>query len=162
MAKSAADELQQHIEAVRREAFAAGYAAAMAAIREFANRPASDTKISTVPRRNRPNVAAASRSKAPSRPRQRAAAATTQKTARKPASRLQRGTNAKLVEEVLQANAPRALRPGEIRTALQHDKGVAISFTSVRYALSQLQARASAEQNDDGKSWRYRASGAAA
>jgi hypothetical protein len=162
MAKSASDELQQHIEAVRREAFAAGYAAGMAAIREFANRPVSGNKISAVPKRNRSAVAKTSRSKAPSRPRQRAAAATTRRTDRKPASRPKHGTNARLVEEVLQANAPRALRPAEIRTALQHDKGVAISFTSVRHALSQLQARASAEQNDDGKSWRYRAGEAAA
>ncbi len=161
MAKSALDELQQQLEAVRRESFAAGYAAAMASIREFASRPASNAKASVVPQRNRPKVAQASRSTPPS-PRQRAAAATAQKTNRKPASRLQRGISAKLVEEVLQANAPRALRPAEIRTALQHDKGVTISFTSVRHALSQLQARASAEPNDDGKSWRYSASEVAA
>ncbi len=162
MAKSALDELQQQLEAVRQEAFAAGYAAAMASIREFANRPASGTTSSMVPRRNRPKVAESVRTTPSSRPRQRAAARQTRKTDRKPASRPQRGTNAKLVEEVLQANAPRALRPAEIRTALQQDKGVTIPFTSVRHALLQLQARASVEPNDDGKSWRYSASGAAA
>src|ERR1044071_10317802 len=40
MAKSAISELQQQIEEVRREAFAAGYASAMQAVRERASRPA--------------------------------------------------------------------------------------------------------------------------
>src|SRR5581483_7860404 len=40
--KSAVDLLQEQIEAVRREAFAAGYEAAMALIREAASRPAPD------------------------------------------------------------------------------------------------------------------------
>jgi hypothetical protein len=40
MADTAVTELQQQIEEVRREAFAAGYAAAMQAIRDLAARPA--------------------------------------------------------------------------------------------------------------------------
>ena len=40
MARTAITELQQQIEAVRREAFAAGYAAAMQAIRELTSRAA--------------------------------------------------------------------------------------------------------------------------
>ena len=40
MARTAMTELQQQIEAVRREAFAAGYAAAMEAIREATSRAA--------------------------------------------------------------------------------------------------------------------------
>lgn len=161
MAKSAINVLQQQIEAVRREAFAAGYAAAMASIRELASGPAPDTQVSIVSRRNKPDVAEPRRSTPPSRPRQRDTARTTRRTQRAPARRLQRGTNARLVEELLQANAPRALRPAEIRAALQHDKGVAISFTSIAHALHQLRARSSAEQNDDGRSWRYCASEAA-
>jgi hypothetical protein len=39
MARTAMTELQQQIEEVRREAFAAGYAAAMQAIQELASRP---------------------------------------------------------------------------------------------------------------------------
>src|SRR5713101_2220004 len=66
-----------------------------------------------------------------------------------------RGTNARLVEEVLQANAPRALRPAEIRRALQRDKGVAMAFTSIRHALAQLEERHTAEQVADSKTWRY-------
>ena len=42
MAKSALTQLQEQIEAVRREAFAAGYQAAMQAIREFASGPPPD------------------------------------------------------------------------------------------------------------------------
>jgi hypothetical protein len=40
MARTALTQLQDQIEAIRREAYAAGYAAAMQALREFAARPA--------------------------------------------------------------------------------------------------------------------------
>src|ERR1700704_3637609 len=69
------------------------------------------------------------------------------------------GTNALIIEEILKATAPSAVRPAEIRKALQ-DKGVAISFPSIHHALRQLEARNAAEQVDDSKSWRHR--GAAA
>jgi hypothetical protein len=65
--------------------------------------------------------------------------------------RPQRGTNARMVEEILQAAAPRAVRPAEIRKAL-HDKGVAMAFTSIRHALGQLESRHAAEQ--DGSTWK--------
>jgi len=45
------------------------------------------------------------------------------------------------VEQVLQANAPRPMRPFEIRSAIQCDKGASIAFGSIRQALSQLEAR---------------------
>ena len=41
MAKTAMTQLQDQIEAIRREAYAAGYAAAMQAIRDFAARPSA-------------------------------------------------------------------------------------------------------------------------
>jgi Protein of unknown function (DUF2442) len=66
-----------------------------------------------------------------------------------------RGTNARLVEEMLQANAPLALRPAEIRRAIHRDKGVAIGFTSIRHALRQLEARRAAEQVGHSKTWRF-------
>jgi len=69
--------------------------------------------------------------------------------------RPQRGTNARLVAEVLQSNAPRALRPAEIRSALQRDKGVAMAFTSIRHALGQLEGSRTAEQVADSKTWRH-------
>ena len=159
MAKSALNELQQQVEAVRREAFAAGYTAAMTSIHEFAGRPAAGTEVRSATRRKRPAVAETRRS--PPRRAQRAAAGMTRRTRRAPAQRLQRGTNARLVEEILQANAPTALRPAQIRVALQNDKGVAVSFPSISQALYQLRARNSVEQSDDGRSWRSRASQAA-
>jgi len=65
-----------------------------------------------------------------------------------------RGSNARLVEEVLQSSSPRALHPAEIRNALQRDKGVAMAFTSIRHALDQLETRDAAEQVGDTKTWR--------
>ena len=62
-----------------------------------------------------------------------------------------------LFRSVLQSNAPRPLRPAEIRSALQRDKGVAMAFTSIRHAIVQLEARGTAEHVADSKTWRYRA-----
>ena len=61
---------------------------------------------------------------------------------------------------MLQSNAPRALRPAEIRTAIQRDKGVAMAFTSIRHELGQLEQRRVAEQIADSKTWRYYGGGA--
>ena len=163
MAKSALTQLQEQIEAVRREAFAAGYAAAMQSIRDVASQPAPGAApvATRAPGRRRP--AAPARDTPPGRPRQkRAAARAPQRASRAPDKRLRRGTNARLVEEVLQSNAPRALRPAEIRSALQRDKGMAMAFTSIRHALGQLEGRHTAEQVADSKTWRYRGHSAAA
>ena len=149
MAKTALTQLQDQIEAVRREAFSAGYAAAMQSIRDFAAKPAPGGEpVATRPARER-------RAAAPGRqPTARAAASAPRRPGRA-ARRPQRGTNARLVEEVLQASAPRALRPAEIRRTLHQDKGVAMAFTSIRHALAQLEERRTAEQIADSKTWRY-------
>src|SRR5829696_9133086 len=173
MARTAINQLQDQIEAVRREAFAAGYAAAMQSVRELAGKPAPGAAetAAAAPQRGRratrgaARTAAARKAGAPQRqPRQpRAAAAKAAPRARRAsAARPQRGTNARFVEEVLQSNAPRALRPAEIRTAIQRDKGVAMAFTSIRHALGQLEQRRVAEQIADSKTWRFREGGAAA
>ena len=164
MAKSALTQLQEQIEAVRREAFAAGYAAAMQSIRDVASQPAPGAAPVAPRAPGRPRPAAPARATPPGRPRQkRAAARAPQRASRAPGKRPRRGTNARLVEEVLQSNAPRALRPAEIRSALQRDKGTAMAFTSIRHALGQLEGRHTAEQVADSKTWRYRGhSGAAA
>jgi repressor of nif and glnA expression len=60
-----------------------------------------------------------------------------------------------MIEGILQTAAPRALRQAEIRKALQ-EKGVELAFTSIRHALSQLEARNAAEQVGDSKTWRHR------
>ena len=154
MAKTALTQLQEQLEAIRREAYAEGYAAAMQAIRDFAGRPAAAA----------PTPAPAQ----PARPRTRAtrtAVARARAAARKPApakeaapaasARPQRGTNAKLVETVLRSIAPRAARPTEIRKAIQREQGIAIPFTSIRHALGQLEARHSIEQVANSKAWRF-------
>jgi hypothetical protein len=143
MARTAINQLQDQIEAVRREAFAAGYAAAMQSIRELTARPAPSAQA----------AAAATPARRGRRPGRRAP-----RTPRAGGRRPQRGTNARMVEEILQAAAPRPVRPAEIRKALQ-DKGVAMAFTSIRHALGQLESRHSAEQIADSKTWRYRSGG---
>jgi Fe2+ or Zn2+ uptake regulation protein len=60
-----------------------------------------------------------------------------------------------MIEEILKAMAPSPARPAEIRKALQ-DNGVSISFTAIRNALRQLEARNAAEQAGDSRTWRYR------
>ena len=164
MARTAINQLQDQIEAVRREAFAAGYAAAMQALRELSARPAPSAQAAAAatPRRRgrrpgRPAKPAAPAAR-PTRQRRARRAAATPRTPRAGGRRPQRGTNARMVEEILQAAAPRPVRPAEIRKALQ-DKGVAMAFTSIRHALGQLESRNSAEQIADSKTWRYRSGG---
>jgi hypothetical protein len=171
MARTAITELQQQIEAVRREAFAAGYAAAMEAIRELTSRaaPGAGSAAAAPSRRGRGRgrgraggrqaaPAAATPTPTPTR-RGRArtvrAAAATARTRRPAARRPQRGTNARMIEEILQAAAPQPVRPAEIRKALQ-DNGVSMAFTSIRHALGQLEQRNAAEQVGDSKTWRHR------
>src|SRR3954447_24610330 len=127
MAKSAISELQQQIEEVRREAFAAGYATAMQAVRELASRPAPADGASVSRARG---AARGNRAEAPTR-RPRAGASQGARPRKTRARRPQRGGNAERVQEILEAAAPRALRQAEIRKAML-DKGIEISFTSVR------------------------------
>jgi hypothetical protein len=169
MARTALNTLQDQIEAVRREAFAAGYAAAMEAVRDLAGKPAPGAEGAAAPQRRRRTGgrraaadAPASAASAPAGGRRRgparAAGAPAARGRRAGEQRPQRGTNAKMVEEVLLAAAPRALRPAEIRSAIQRDHGVAIAFTSIRHALGQLEQRRVAEQVGDSKTWRRRGS----
>jgi len=155
MPKAATMELQQQIEQVRREAYAAGYAAAMQVIADGASRPApkAGTTAAAPRRRGRGRVRQAATAAKPIRPRRARATATT--TRRSANGRAQRGTNALIIEEILKAMAPSPVRPAEIRKALQ-DNGVAISFPSIHHALRQLEARNAAEQVGGSKSWRHR------
>jgi hypothetical protein len=154
MTKAAITELQQQIEAVRRQAYAAGYAAAMQVILDATSRPApkAGTTAAAPSRRRRGSVSQAAPAAKPARPRRTRTTATTRPSAN---GRSQRGTNALIIEEILKAMAPSAVRPAEIRKALQ-DNGVAISFPSIHHALRQLEARNAAERVGDSNSWRYR------
>jgi hypothetical protein len=150
MAKTAMNQLEDQVELIRREAYAAGYAAAMQAIREIAARPA--------PAERRPAPAAPTRrGRRPRHPQpapRKAQARQTPAANSKPAAkRPERGTNARFVEEVLRALAPQAVRPGDIRAALQRDKGVSLAYTSIRHALGQLEGRKAVEQDGNG-GWR--------
>jgi hypothetical protein len=149
MAKTAMSQLEEQVELIRREAFAAGYAAAMQAVHEIASRPA--------PAENPPTPTAPARRGRPPRepqPALRKAQARRARTDSKPTvKRLERGSNARFVEEALRASAPQAVRPAEIRAALQRDKGLSLAFTSIRHALGQLEARKAVEHDGNG-GWR--------
>jgi hypothetical protein len=152
MAKTALTQLQDQIEAIRREAYDAGYAAAMQAIRDFVAHPSAavvPTSRTRVPAKPTRAAKPAPAAKAPQRRRRGAAKAVAT------ASRPQRGTNARLIAEVLKAMPLGVARPAEIRSALQRDKGVQMAFTSIRHALGQLSSRREVEASADGKTWRY-------
>jgi len=154
MAMSAIGELQQQIEEVRREAFAAGYAAAMQAVRELTSRPAPGPGVNAAPQRRR--AAGGKRTAgAPNRGRRTRGSQGAAGQRRSPAAGTQRGTNAQAIGEILQSAAPQALRQSEIRKALV-DKGIEISFTSLRHALGQLEGRNAAEQVGESRTWRHR------
>jgi len=157
MAKAATTELQQQIEQVRREAYAAGYGAAMQVIADGASRlaPKAGTTAAAPRRRGQGRVRQAAPAAKPIRPRRAQAIGATTTTRPSANGRAQRGTNALIIEEILKAMGPSAVRPAEIRKALQ-DNGVAISFPSIRHALRQLEARNAVEQVGDSKSWRQR------
>jgi hypothetical protein len=149
MAKTAMSQLEDQVEVIRREAYEAGYAAAMQAIREIASRPAPVGNLPTP-------TAPAQRGRPPRQPQPapRKAQPRRARAASKPtAKRLERGLSARLVGEVLRALAPQAVRPAEIRAALQRDKGVSLAFTSIRHALGQLESRKVVDQDRNG-GWR--------
>lgn len=149
MSKTALTHLQEQIDAIRREAFAEGYAAAMQAVSDFAARPAPPGTPDRAPSATRP---ADLRRRTTRRATRRSRSTTTQRAA---PAKLARGANARMVEEALQSIAPRAARPAEIRNLIRNDKGVAIGFTSLRHALGQLEARQAIEQVADTKTWRH-------
>jgi hypothetical protein len=150
MAKTAVTVLQDQIEAIRREAYAAGYAAAMRSIRDFTTKPPASAVQTRRPRQTAkaPEQATKRRGRPPS-----TALPTT-------AKRPRRGNNAQFIAEVLKAMPSGTARPADIRKALQSDKGVAIAFTSIRHALGQLASRHEVEVSSDGKTWRYVGTGA--
>ena len=165
MAMAAMTGFQEQIEAVRQEAFAAGYATAMKAVKELTARAARDAGEAAAPSRNgrgrgrgRTVASEGAPTSAPVRRRNpRANGHAASDTARAGLSarrRPQRGTNALLVAEVLKSASPRALRAGEIRRALQK-KGKTMSFPSIGYSLRQLAARNAAKQGGDGKTWQH-------
>jgi HTH-type transcriptional regulator/antitoxin HigA len=66
-------------------------------------------------------------------------------------------SNAKMIEDVLRAAAPRALTRAEIQAALQREKGVSLGSPSIRDALGELVAHHAVEQVGASRRWRLRA-----
>jgi hypothetical protein len=156
MVKTAGSQLQQQIEEVRREAFAAGFAAAMQVVRNVASRsPSKLGAIAEAPGRRGQGRARQSASSAQLNGSRGVRANVTVR--RSAAHRSQRGSNAVMVEEVLKDVRPRAVRPSEIRKLLQKN-GITISFPSLGYALRQLEARHAAKQVGNSRTWRHRVS----
>ena len=153
MAKSATTQLHERIEAIRQEAFAAGYAAAMQAVREVTLKPVPGTVL---PRGGRVSGRRKGALAATAQPAGRPLSRPRKNVRAKPREpRPSRGSNARLIEEMLKSIAPRAARPAEIRSTLQREKGVALAFTSIRHALGQLATRGTVEQVADDKTWRH-------
>src|ERR1700704_6926697 len=99
MAKAATTELQQQIEEVRREAYAAGYAAAMQVIADGASRlaPKAGT-TAAAPRHGRGRVRQAAPAAKPTRPRRTRATGGPATTRASADGRAQRGTSALIIE----------------------------------------------------------------
>ena len=171
MAEEALTQLQAQIEAIRREAFAEGYAVAMQSVKELAARSApQQTDMAVVPNgressdsqieQPEPNRAAISlRTGTPVRrspaKRPTARAAITGRS-RSRGGRAKRGSNALRIEQILK-NTRRAVRQADIRNELEK-KGVSLSFPSIRHALGQLEARRVAKQIGNSRTWRYSSS----
>jgi hypothetical protein len=150
LAKSALTQLAEQIEALRKDAYEAGYAAAMRAVRQF-----TGSSTAAVPSVTSTQRAVATTRRTVTKPQSRRSATTAPKprtNAR--SSQLKRGNNAVLIGEVLKGMQGSA-RAADIRKALQRDKGVSIAFTSIRHALNQLAQRGEAEASTDRKTWRY-------
>jgi len=157
MAKTALTQLAEQIEAFRKDAYEAGYAAAMQAVRQFTG--SSTAAVPSVA--STPRAAASTRRTAANtrrtvaKPQPRPAAATAPKPrSNARSSQPKRGNNAVLIGEVLKGMQG-STRAADIRKALQRDKGVSIAFTSIRHALHQLAQRGEVEASTDRKTWRY-------
>jgi len=170
MPETALTGLQNQIEAIQREAFVEGYAAAMKAVHKLTSRsapqqsdhaalpngngraedqtPQPDPNKRAIPLRTSNPV----RRSAAKRATVRATAIVTRRSQR---GRAKRGSNALRIEQILK-NTRRAVRQADIRNALMK-KGVSLSFPSIRYALGQLEARRAAKQIGNSKTWRYSA-----
>ena len=170
MAEEALTELQTQIEAIRREAFAEGYAAAMQAVKELAARsapqqtdkaavPNGESRDSAIeqPETNRAAIPLRTGNQVRRSPAKRPAARSAVTGARQSRrSRAKRGTNARMIQEILKAAAPRAVRQAEIRRTLQ-GRGVSLAYPSIGHALGQLRARKAARQVGKSGTWRYSA-----
>lgn len=161
MAKSAVTGLTDHIEAIRREAYNEGYAAAMRAVAEFSGSGTAKSNANTVKatavkvasRKESTAKAAAAKAATASQaaPRQQRRAQT------KPTSRqTRRGDNAQHIAEAMMALPDHSGPAAAIKKALA-EKGHDLAYTSIRHGLGQLQARGEVSVAADGRTWSYTA-----
>ena len=177
MAEQALTQLQAQIDAIRRDAFADGYAAAMKKVQELAARtvpqqsdkPAipngaetaeSETKQAQRLQKPQPDQAAIplrTRTAVRRSPaKRRAARSTATDTRRSRRGRAKRGANAQMIQEVLKKAVPRSMRQADIRRALER-RGVSLPYPSIGHALGQLKARKAAKQVGKSGTWLYSA-----
>ena len=136
-------QLENQIETIRREAYDAGYSAAMRAVVEFTAGTAKSVAapVPSAERRARSQVPrSAGRSSPAAKP------VTRRKTSR--------GDNAKNVAESLAGLPERTGPAAAIRKGLS-GKGIDMPYTSIRHALGQLEARGEVSLAADGKTWTY-------
>lgn len=150
MANTAMTRLEEQIKVIHQQAYKAGYAAAMQAIGEFAAGSSSATAI----RSARKSAGMRQKRKSSAKTRSHRSVTKAQAPVRPQRSQLPRGSNALMIAEVLK-EMPHSTRAADIRRALQRDKGVSISFPSIRHALNQLARRGEVETSADQKAWRY-------
>src|SRR5689334_20612381 len=107
MARTAVMQLHQQIEEVRREGFAAGYTAAMEAVREVASRsaPADGSSTAAPSRRRQGRARQAGPTARPTRSRRAGPNGAGRKIRRSAAHRSERGTNALVIGEILKGMA---------------------------------------------------------
>jgi len=139
MAADAQKDLEKYVAAIRREAFDAGYEAAMREIRELAS-----TKAVSVSSRHR--QLGDTRLLRPA-----------QVDADTYVPKVPRGTARKLVHDAYQAAAPRAVGPTELQVLIKREHGVLVPFTSLRRAIDHWEDEKVIEQVGDTKTWRYAA-----
>lgn len=156
MAKTAMTELTDQIEAIRREAYNDGYAAAMRAVVEYSTSrtaiPKATATKATVTKApvTTANAAKSTTATTAAPKRQRRAQA-------KPAGRYHHGDNARHIAEAMMTLPDHRGPAAAIKRALAK-KGHEIAYASIRNALAQLQARGAASVATDGKTWSYIAS----
>ena len=165
MAKSAATDLTDYIETIRREAYNEGYAAAMRVVVEFSGSGSAKSKATSAKPTSAKSTsvkAVATKATTAKKTQAKATAATTaprpqRRTQTKPAARqTRRGDNARHIAEAMMT-LPDHTGPAAAIKKVLSDKGHDLPYTSIRHGLSQLQARGEASVAADGRTWSYSA-----
>jgi hypothetical protein len=124
-------QLQEQLEAVRKEAYAEGWEACAVAVRKFVS-ASQPPERSSAEKSDSPHSFFGEADDA--RPR---------------------GTNRRLVAAILRAAHPRAVGPTTIVRIIKKQNGLTLSYSSVRNALRQLESGKEVEEVNDTKTWRY-------